>query len=309
MNKILPLLIATASLAACQTNGGPLVFVVTHTVGVDIQATSTTSATPGLTVGYKSVDLAVVPTQTSTDGGAQLKGCYAVGQSQAAPGLCGAGSVATAASPAVQPGSTPPPSPPPKASWRDMDGRLIPAVVAIPLGDLPPPGSGGGGGGGGGSGAGGSDGAGAAPLMTGELKTKAVPVVGANGGNSFSESVADSYSVYASFGTKTSAGSSGTGVDVGEVFATGDAAVQLAEGVNYHAQYKGQAAVYQAQSGHPTCIEQVTAAKSAGVDASKLPDCSASSAAPPAAAAPAAAAPAAPPAAAPVNPAEAPKAK
>lgn len=93
---LIPTVLALTSLGGCKTqSGGPLVFVVTHTVGIDIQATSASSATPGLTVGYKSLDLAVVPTQMATDGSDALLGCYAVGQNGAdTPALCGSTEIA-----------------------------------------------------------------------------------------------------------------------------------------------------------------------------------------------------------------------
>src|SRR5580704_10896580 len=102
MNNKFVAAIATVCLGGCATNGGPLVFVVTESIGVDIQAASTSSATPGLTVGYKSVNLAVVPIQMRTDGGPALRGCYAVGQDgAAAPASCAPGTGSASGTPPV----------------------------------------------------------------------------------------------------------------------------------------------------------------------------------------------------------------
>jgi len=98
----------------------------------------------------------------------------------------------------------------------------------------------------------------------------AAPPQGQARGGQFGEAVEDAYSVYASFGTGSKASNSGPSVDIGEVFATGDAAVQLAEGINYYSSRAGNAAMVNAVS---TCIQQVSAAKAAGVDMSKIPSC------------------------------------
>jgi hypothetical protein len=239
-NLLRPALILTIS--GCAHNGGPLVFVVTHTVGVDIQATSSTSASPGLTLGYKSVNLAAVPIQMAKDGGASLRGCYAVGQNGASiPRPCADGKRGTGDESTHTPTSTQrqPPSPSRTAmllSDRDESlstPSLIPAVFAPP-----PP----------------------AAQPSGET-------------SNFAESVEDAYSVYASFGTGTKAGGSNLSVDIGEVFATGDAAVQLAEGVNYYSSRAGNAEIIKAAA---NCIQQLTAAKNAGVDMSKVPSCGSS---------------------------------
>src|SRR6185437_1462721 len=223
-------------LSGCAHSGGPLVFVVTHTVGVDIQAASTSSATPGLTVGYKSADIAIVPTQLSTDGGDPLRGCYSVGQNGAStPSIC------DDSGPGMPDGNSQT-----KAEWRtrhalqrvtaksdsiDVNSGLLRTVIAPPA---------------------------------------AAPPQGQARGGQFGEAVEDAYSVYASFGTGSKASNSGPSVDIGEVFATGDAAVQLAEGINYYSSRAGNAAMVNAVS---TCIQQVSAAKAAGVDMSKIPSC------------------------------------
>jgi len=281
MRNVIAAVVATACVVGCaNNNGGPLVFVVTHTVGIDIQATSTTAATPGLTVGYKSVDIAVVPTQTSRDGGAPLRGCYAVGKNADAPATCSAGTDSGSESDDATKVKNKHAKYAPRDGNRSRD-LYIPAVLAVSPDDpttLAAP-----------------------PSDTNE-----------NGTNPFSESVIDAYSVYASFGVNAKGGGSGVGAGIGEVFATGDAAVQLAEGVNYYSSREGNADILRAKD-HPTCVEQLTAAKTAGVDMSKIPACTGiiASTAPPAtngaAAPPADAAPAnnAPPPAGNVGPAPA----
>jgi hypothetical protein len=261
--KVLRMAIVLAMLSGCKTQpGGPLVFVVAHTVGIDIQATSTSTATPGLTVGYKSLNVAVVPTQMATDGGGPLKGCYAVDQNGTnVPPLCGSEEAAKKVVEAAKPKSA--------ALFQDRktqeahadnwldDGRTsasdsyvteqaflrkVVAPQALPA-PPPPPAV-----------------AAAAPRATDKDTGK------------FSESLVDAYSVYASFNTDAKAGGSGPGVGIGEVFATGDAAVQLAEAVNYYSSRAGNAEIIKAQ-GASTCVAQLIAAKQAGVEMSKVPDC------------------------------------
>jgi hypothetical protein len=81
MKKHILLFPMISFLPGCQTTTNPLLFVVTHTVGLDVQATSATSATPGITFGYKSIDLAVVPLQMDKQAGDKLTGCYTVAYS------------------------------------------------------------------------------------------------------------------------------------------------------------------------------------------------------------------------------------
>jgi len=247
-------------LGGCKTQGGgPLVFVVAHTVGIDIQATSASSATPGMTVGYKSLDLAVVPTQMATPGGDALLGCYAVGQNGAAtPALCGSQDIAKSVAHAAKPKSAalhPDRSNdveylgyvlgdgrPHRGDYID-DGVFLRQVVAPQ----------------------------AIPAPSIQPAVAAAPPIAADNGQ-FAESVVDAYSVYASFNTSAKAGGSAPGVGIGEVFATGDAAVQLAEAVNYYSSRTGNAEIIKAQ-GESTCVAQLIAAKQAGVDMSKVPDC------------------------------------
>lgn len=108
---------------------------------------------------------------------------------------------------------------------------------------------------------------------------RASPLAGANGladsstgGNEFSEAVVDGFSVSASFGGEISAGSGQNAIGLGELFATGDAAVQLTEGYNYYMSREGQADINKS-SLSPTCMEQLIAAKKAGVSDGKLPTC------------------------------------
>ena len=137
MSRYLLAVVASACLYGCKTNGGPLVFVVTHTLGVDIQAASTSSATPGITFGYKSVDVAIVPTQMDTAGGAALKGCYAVGQNADIPvGNCAVvDDSKTAQATQSGKGGLSPAYLNDGAQMRGREpqrGRLIPAVLATP---------------------------------------------------------------------------------------------------------------------------------------------------------------------------------
>jgi hypothetical protein len=258
MNNKFAAAIATVCLSGCATNGGPLVFVVTESIGVDIQAASTSSATPGLTFGYKSVNLAVVPIQMRTDGGAQLRGCYSVAQEGATiPTSCVTGNGSNSGTPPV-PAAKPSTYRRPDAGTLDnvyfRDTRSSPDaaprsefVPVVAAAAAPPP----------------------QPSSTGTpAQAAATP---------FAESVQDAYSVYATFNAKVKASGSGSGVDVGQVFATGDAAVQLAEGANYFASRNGNAKIVLAQA-QGTCVAQLIAAKNAGVDMSKVPACPSSQA-------------------------------
>jgi hypothetical protein len=233
-------------LGGCAHGGGPLVFVVGHTVGIDIQATSASTATPGLTVGYKSLDVAVVPTQQDKAAGDSLLGCYAVGQGGSEiPTLCpGSKPALPIAKPAMhsvddlwmpRPGQQRVNS----SERRDESTYLQKVVAAAP----------------------------AAPA-----RAIAAPPANNEEADKFAESVVDAYSVYASFNTSAKAGGSAPGVGIGEVFATGDAAVQLAEGINYYSSRAGNALIVKAQ-GDSSCIAQLTAAKQAGVDMTKVPAC------------------------------------
>ncbi len=236
------------TLSGCAHNGGPLVFVVTHTVGVDIQAASSSSATPGLTVGYKSVDVAVVPTQMATDGAAALRGCYGVGQNGAqTPARCSAEELARADTRRAASSSSQLPS---QTAMVPAENEFIPAK--LPRGPFTPTSSN------------------IIPTVIAAPPPAAAPAKTGGDAGQFGETVEDAYSVYASFGTGTKTGSSGLSVDIGEVFATGDAAVQLAEGVNYYSSRAGNAAIVNAIA---NCAQQLAAAKNAGVDVSKLPSC------------------------------------
>jgi hypothetical protein len=60
-----------AALASCSSNGdAPLVFVQAHSLGI-VAAANGSQATPELTLGFRDVDVALVPV---TAGGAPLKG-------------------------------------------------------------------------------------------------------------------------------------------------------------------------------------------------------------------------------------------
>lgn len=60
-----------SGLAGCNANGNlPLVFVQSHTLGITANATGS-QATPELTLGYRDLDVAVVPV---IDGGVPLRG-------------------------------------------------------------------------------------------------------------------------------------------------------------------------------------------------------------------------------------------
>jgi hypothetical protein len=124
----------------------------------------------------------------------------------------------------------------------------------------------------------------------------------------FSEGVVDAYSVFASFNTNTSAGNGGSkastdtgasdngknapaaggaagntqngtasggisvGIGLGELFATGDAAVQLAEGVNYYMSRAGNAEIAKALPAS-NCAPQTGATKPAKTETPKEPGC------------------------------------
>lgn len=269
MTRGILVLIAAMPLAGCVTPkpGGPLIFVSTHTFGIDIQAATTSSVTPGVTVGYKSVNVAIVPTQLIPNSGPPVQGCYAVGQNGASsadcmPARATAGThVKATASKNRQPTGTSDGGASATAAGETSfqyasSGHLIPVVAPVAAPPLwytqaaPPP-----------------------------NQKRAPPPAGTNGstdsstgGNEFSEAVVDGFSVFASFGGKISAGSGQNAIGLGELFATGDAAVQLTEGYNYYMSREGQADISKS-SPSLTCMEQLIAAKRAGVSDSKLPTC------------------------------------
>lgn len=103
--------------AACaDTKSAPLIFVSSNVVGIDITAGTAQSATPGMTVGYKSFDAAIVPTQRATSEGLPVTGCYASAESSSISAPCApeapsnvasTSSGDSAAGPTGVPGSTP----------------------------------------------------------------------------------------------------------------------------------------------------------------------------------------------------------
>lgn len=269
MKRGILILIAIMSIAGCVTPkpGGPLVFVSTHTFGIDIQAATTSSATPGMTVGYKSVNVAIVPTQLIPNSGLPVQGCYAVGQNgpssaDCMPARATAGTHVKAADSKNDKTTDNSDRDSSRTTAGDTGlqyaspGHFIPVVAPVaspPLWQIqaaPPP-----------------------------SQNRTSPIAGANGsanpstgGNEFSEAVVDGFSVFASFGGKISSGSGQNAIGLGELFATGDAAVQLTEGYNYYMSREGQADISKSFPSL-TCMEQLIAAKNAGVSDGKLPTC------------------------------------
>lgn len=69
--RIFVWVLISLDLAGCNTSGNvPLVFVQSHTLGITANATGS-QATPELTLGYRDIDVAVVPV---VDGAVPLKG-------------------------------------------------------------------------------------------------------------------------------------------------------------------------------------------------------------------------------------------
>jgi hypothetical protein len=238
-------------LAGCADPNGhaPLLFVSTNSFGVDIGASPAAGQAPSLNLGYKSVDLAVVPVTTEAKGGSPIRGCYSAARNATEAGACADGAparqVAGGATVTSSAGELS------LVALRDDEQKLAQAVP-LPRDTK------------------------AAPVSASGPQPKGVPV-SAPSGERFGQSIRDSLSVYSSFSGEAKAGSE-TGVQLGKAFATGVAAQQLTEGINYYLQYKGQTAATASDAAKETalrteCMQALITAKEKSVPDSLLPAC------------------------------------
>jgi len=231
----------------------PLLFSSGQTFGVNISVSSASTNPVDLTLGYKSLDATFVPvTSTSRSGGYHaIRGCYvdAVG-STTSPSCSADGTSIPLPSPSGQ-GPTKPSAMLRLYDTLESKHLILSAMAAAPLGPVLPQ----------------------APVVSPAPQAPVAGVAGTSGMPATqAQSMADSLSVFSSFnGNATASGTSGAGVGLGKVFATGVAAQQLTEGQNFFLQYKGQAL-----AAAPACLANLTTAVGAGkVTASELAVCGA----------------------------------
>jgi hypothetical protein len=227
-------LIANASCAR-----QPLLFSSADTYGVNISVSSASSTPLDFALGYKNLDLSLVPVTATDKHGAYypIRGCYtaAAGSATTVPCSPGGGSPADVRQSMRSPGSAnllfgsyiPSTADAHLEQVKAASPNLVPnSRLALPLHFVPNnplalPVSG------------------LNPSRPGQ--PSAAPSTSPEGSPSNeAEGMRDSLSVFSSFNTNASASSSaGVDVGLGKVFATGVAAQQLTEGQNYYLQYRG----------------------------------------------------------------------
>lgn len=295
-NEYAVLLFSAALLSGCaQMSPMPLVFVSTNTLGVDIGTDPSSAQTPRLVLGYKTTDVAIVPVTTELNQGPAIRGCNSTLKNQSAVATCADSSgssqskegmaqptpPSTGSKPVIkstfQNGDTP--------AWREAsllkiglpDGsqrpadtpnqrgvdiaQINPGIMAIPLDNGPT--------------------AKPKPKPADKSKDSAAPkaIPQDDGPSSYSQSIHDSLSVFSSFNADAKVGAEG-GVQLGKAFATGVAAQQLTEGINYYMQRKGQALASGVMSEtnkdlllRNECVKSLIAAKEKQVPNELLPNC------------------------------------
>lgn len=271
-NLQVPLTVSLLALAGCATTNSntqqsPLLFISTNSFGVDVGASPSSASLPSINLGFKSLDVALVPVTTDVTNVA-IRGCYNAGQNVGKVGNCDAVIAASegrqpsssAGAPArVAETSTPPEGPIRIAQAAPLKAEEV-RVQAVPLAP------------------------GAAPLRTLHAPvTKAPPVgasavpvvIGPNPG-SFDQSMRDSLSVFSSFNADTKVGQEAS-IQLGKAFATGVAAQQLTEGLNYYMQLKGQSLIGADSNKEialrSECMQAVIEAKDKSAPEASLPNC------------------------------------
>ncbi|MCR4376908.1 MAG: hypothetical protein NUV50_02305 [Rhodospirillales bacterium] len=277
----LALFVAVGLSGCAQQNSMPLVFGSTQTMGLSFTSSATQNQGVDVTIGFKNIDFALVPTTTvdTNNNPVAIRGCYSVGVNVNAVRDCndnamagtvnrnvaveGASVVGSKQFSGARTESVDVVEVPPLPFTPDI--LSVPTAVPLPLPSPPvipinaSENSG--------------DKAGPVPNVS------TVPNADPKGTNAAAQSMRDSLSVYSSFDGKTNITSNQTGADVGmtlgKAFATGVAAQQLTEAMNYYLQYKGQALVFGAkETAKADCVRALTDALGAGnVTAEALKTC------------------------------------
>lgn len=283
----------------------PLVFVSTSTLGVDIGADPSSAQTPRLVLGYKVNDVALVPVTSEPSQGDPIRGCYNTVKNMSGITAC---ADVVGSSPGKEEGpkdklpvdkampiEKPNGQSSNKLKWRAANmlnrsnfisgsaqdshwitdstghdgvnvaqlGEKMKSAIPIDFGPGPQQ---------------------KQNSIQKQGKTavgqNAIPITPDGGSSSYGQSMRDSLSVFSSFNTEAKVGAEG-GVQLGKAFATGVAAQQLTEGINYYMQLKGRALASGTMSEtnkglllRNECVKSLIAAKDRNIPIELLPNCS-----------------------------------
>lgn len=201
MKNINLVVVNTLLLTGCFASGqAPLIYVSEQTFGVEIGGGGATDAASGITLvlGYKSTDIALVPTLATNSNSIPIRGCYNAGHNVSGVANCADGNFSRNTRPTDASKVRAEDDSASEASKAPDPAKTEDELVSFVLDPTE---------------------TGAAGINTGDSTANQA------------QSVNDALSVYGSFGSNTTAGGTSK-VSFGKVFATGVAAQHLTEGKN-----------------------------------------------------------------------------